>query len=118
MMSICLTSAEWNTAHRLAQSLVADEADHNELGKALAYFRQSGDKTGFLRLLADLSDSRFIRSGRTRGYFRAIARACNKHLSGLTDEQALLVVGWAFRLFQWYSLPASAREIGEGGESP
>jgi len=116
-MNTCLTSAEWDKAHRLAQSLVSEEADRNELGKALAYFRQSGDKAGFLELLGDLPDSGFIRSGKTKGYFNTIADACKEHLADLNDERTLLVAGWAFRLFQWYSLPASAREIEQEGAS-
>lgn len=110
-MSTYLTSTEWDKAHKLAQSLVSEEADRNELGKALAYFRQSGDKTGFLELLGDLPDSGFIRSGKTKGYFNTIADACKEHLADLNDERTLLVASWAFRLLLWYSLPTSALRL-------
>ena len=117
-MSTYLTSDEWGKAHALAQSLSTGDADRNEFGKALAYFWQSGDKADFLKFLIDLPSSGFIRSGRTQNYFRTIARACKSHLTGLDDERALLVAGWAFRLFQWYSLPALARNVEqEGGGS-
>jgi hypothetical protein len=110
-MSANLTPAEWKKAHTMARSLATEEADRNELGKALAYFRQSGDKAGFLVLLVSLPDSGFLRSGKTQGYFSTIVRACEEHLAGLDDKRALLVTGWAFRLCRWYSLPVSAREL-------
>ena len=36
-----LTEREWGIAHAIAQSLVKEQTDVNELGKAIAYLRAS-----------------------------------------------------------------------------
>lgn len=41
LSSESLTDAQWEIAHAIAQTLVRDNTDINELGKAVAYLRAS-----------------------------------------------------------------------------
>ena len=97
-----LTAREWNTVHAIARDLARD-VDRNELGKAVAYLRRTRSKEKFLKLLAQLPQSDYIRrSNQTQKYFERIERTCRQHLAGASDEKALAIVAWAFRLLTFY----------------
>lgn len=106
---MALTEREWAAAERLARDLARD-VDRNELGKVLSYFQRVGSKEKLFRLLKRLPGSGYIRSGQTRGYLQRIAEACERHLQGIEeDEQALRVLGWAFRLTTYYQTRRGTR---------
>lgn len=106
-----LTEKDWKTVDSIAQTLAGQGVDRNELGKAMSYLRQTRDKAKFLDLLTRLPDSDYIRSKRTKNYFKNIHRTLEYHLHSLDDARALAVVGWAFRMMtyqkfeseKWYS---------------
>lgn len=81
-----LTESQWQTAHAIAQTLVKDETDVNELGKAIAYLRayvnQPDAESRFFKYLKILvSNGRQIgRSDKTPDYYRSIDKACSQYL--------------------------------------
>jgi hypothetical protein len=82
---------------------LARDVDRNELGKVVTYLRRTRSREKFLQLLDRLPQSVYIRrSNRTQTYFRRIAKTCRSHLANVSDEKALALVGWAFRLMTYY----------------
>ncbi|MBL7183267.1 MAG: hypothetical protein ISS50_02330 [Anaerolineae bacterium] len=105
MEQLELTAKEWGKVRAIAKTLAPD-VDRNELGKVMAYFRQhkgrSNAKKMTIVLLERLPRSGYIRSGRTKGYFNDILRACREQLADVQDDdRALLIVSWAFRLMTY-----------------
>lgn len=120
-----LTDAQWNMAHQIAQRLVSDSTDVNELGKVIAYLRtainQHGSSAGsqffkYLKALVRNGDS-IGHSSRTIGYYRSIDKACSDILQkeNLDVETLLQILGWAARLMRYYKV-APIGEIRESQE--
>ncbi|NJN87703.1 MAG: hypothetical protein HC881_17100 [Leptolyngbyaceae cyanobacterium SL_7_1] len=114
-----MTDEYWDLAHAIAQSLVKDGTDVNELGKAIAYLRsimlQSDASDRFFKYLKTLvSNGRQVsHSGRTLDYYRSLERACSKHLQKTLDASTLLyILSWAARLMRYYKVSP----IGEWSE--
>lgn len=112
-----LTDAQWEIAHAIAQTLVRENTDVNELGKTVAYLRasiQQPDATSrFFKYLKTLvSSGRQIgHSGRTTDYYRSIDKACSDYLKGIQDAYTILqILGWVSRLMRYYK---DAVPIGE-----
>ncbi|MBN3895668.1 MAG: hypothetical protein HWQ41_10465 [Nostoc sp. NOS(2021)] len=112
-----LTDAQWEIAHAIAQTLVKENTDVNELGKTVAYLRASihqPDTTSrFFKYLKTLvSNGRQIgHSGRTTDYYRSIDKACSDYLKGIEDAYTILqILGWVSRLMRYYK---DAGPIGE-----
>lgn len=113
-----LTEIQWQIAHAIAQTLVQDETDVNELGKAIAYLRAYSDRDNagsrffdYLKTLA--KNGRHIgHSKRTSDYYDSIEKACSQYLKAYKDDVAamLQILGWASRLMRYY---ANAGPIGE-----
>lgn len=113
-----LTEIQWQIAHAIAQTLVQDETDVNELGKAIAYLRAYSDRDNagsrffdYLKTLA--KNGRHIgHSKRTSDYYDNIEMACSQYLKAYKDDVAamLQILGWASRLMRYY---ANAGSIGE-----
>jgi hypothetical protein len=107
-----LTETESQLAHNLAITLVQDETDVNELGKAIAYLRsiihQPDAGTRFLKYLKTLvTNGRQIgHSGRTTDYYRSMERACSKYLQNYQNNahSMLKILGWAMRLMRYYKV--------------
>lgn len=104
-----LTETESLIAHNLAITLVKDNTDVNELGKAIAYLRsivnQPGAGTRFFKYLKTLvSNGRQIgHSGKTTDYYRSIERACSQYLHEQANAHSILkILGWAMRLMRYY----------------
>jgi hypothetical protein len=104
-----LTDAQWEIAHAIAQTLVKDDTDVNELGKAIAYLRnilsQPNPTSRFFTYLKILvKDGKQIgHSGKTFGYYRSIDKACSDYLKGVTDAYTMLqILGWVSRLMRYY----------------
>ncbi|NJM71977.1 MAG: hypothetical protein HC862_18285 [Scytonema sp. RU_4_4] len=104
-----LTDAEWDIAHAIAQTLVKEDTDVNELGKAIAYLRTIVDKPAptsrFFKYLKTLvSNGRVIgHSGRTSDYYRSIEKACSDSLKSVGDAYTILqILGWVSRLMRYY----------------
>jgi hypothetical protein len=109
LSSESLTDAEWDIAHAIAQSLVKEDTDVNELGKAIAYLRtivnESDSTSRFFKYLKTLlSNGRLIgHSGRTTDYYRSIDKACSDYLKGVGDGYTILqILGWVSRLMRYY----------------
>ncbi len=109
LSSESLTDAQWDIAHAIAQSLVKEDTDVNELGKAIAYLRtivNEPDVTSrFFKYLKTLvSNGRLIgHSGRTTDYYRSIEKACSDYLKGVGDGYTILqILGWVSRLMRYY----------------
>jgi hypothetical protein len=112
-----LTDAQWEIAHAIAQTLVKENTDVNELGKTVAYLRASihqADATSrFFKYLKTLvSNGRQIgHSGRTTDYYRSIDKACSDYLKNVQDAYTILqILGWVSRLMRYYK---DAGPIGE-----
>ncbi|MEH1850828.1 MAG: hypothetical protein V7L11_03860 [Nostoc sp.] len=118
-ISESLTDAQWEIAHAIAQTLVKENTDVNELGKTVAYLRASihqPDATSrFFKYLKTLvSSGRQIgHSGRTTDYYRSIDKACSDYLKGIQDAYTILqILGWVSRLMRYY------KDAGPIGEIP
>ncbi|MDZ7960993.1 MAG: hypothetical protein RMY34_24450 [Aulosira sp. DedQUE10] len=104
-----LTDPQWEIAHAIAQTLVRDNTDINELGKAVAYLRASVNlpnaTSRFFQYLKTLvSNGRQIgHSGKTTDYYRSIEKACSDYLKGVSDAYTMLqILGWVSRLMRYY----------------
>lgn len=104
-----LTEAQWQIAHAIALTLVKDNTDVNELGKAIAYLRASLNQPNagakFFKYLKTLvSNGRQIgHSGKTADYYRSIERTCSQYLQNEANAQIILqILGWAARLMRYY----------------
>ena len=115
-----LTENQWVIAHAIAQTLVKEETDVNELGKAIAYLRnavnqnQADANSRFFKYLKTLvANGRQIgHSGKTTDYYRSIDKACSDCLKGFQGDASTLlqILGWASRLMRYYK---EAGPIGE-----
>lgn len=114
-----LTEVQWQIAHAIAQTLVKDETDVNELGKAIAYLRtcvhyENGGSRFFDYLKTLVRNGRQIgHSARTSDYYRSIDKACSQYLH---SEQAnahtiLQILGWVARLMRYYKDTVPIGEI-------
>ena len=114
-----LTEHEWGVAHAIAQTLVKEQTDVNELGKAIAYLRNavndSNAGTRFFKYLKTLvSNGRQIgHSKKTSDYYRNIDEACTRYLqSEQTNPQKMLeILGWSARLMRYYREAGPIEEI-------
>ena len=115
-----LTENQWGIAHAIAQTLVKEQTDVNELGKAIAYLRnavnqnQADATSRFFKYLKTLvANGRQIgHSGKTTDYYRSIDKACSDCLKGFQGDASTLlqILGWASRLMRYYK---EAGPIGE-----
>ncbi|MBH8566556.1 hypothetical protein I8748_31135 [Nostoc sp. CENA67] len=112
-----LTDAQWEIAHAIAQTLVKENTDVNELGKVVAYLRafvnQADATSRFFKYLKTLvSNGRQIgHSSKTTDYYRSIEKACSDYLKGVEDAHTILqILGWVSRLMRYYK---DAGPIGE-----
>ncbi|MBD0314938.1 MAG: hypothetical protein ICV86_19490 [Microcoleus sp. T3-bin5] len=115
-----LTENQWEIAHAIAQTLVKEQTDVNELGKAIAYLRnavnqnQADASSRFFKYLKTLvGNGRQIgHSGKTTDYYRSIDKACSDCLKGFQGDASTLlqILGWASRLMRYYK---EAGPIGE-----
>lgn len=115
-----MTKEYWEIAHAIAQSLVKDGTDVNELGKAIAYLRSiqrhSDASDRFFRYLKTLVShgKQVSYSGTTLDYYRSLERTCSNHLQKSLDASALLLIlSWASRLVRYYK----STPIGEWSET-
>jgi hypothetical protein len=90
-----LTNQQWEIAHAIAQTLVKEETDFNELGKAIAYLRsivnQSNANVKFFTYLKTLvRDGKQIgHSSKTFGYYRSIESTCRDYLKTIPDATTI-----------------------------
>ncbi|MEG4584071.1 hypothetical protein QUA54_02325 [Microcoleus sp. MOSTC5] len=120
LVTEALTENQWGIAHAIAQTLVKEETDVNELGKAIAYLRnavnqnQADANSRFFKYLKTLvGNGRQIGySGKTTDYYRSIDKACSDCLKGFQGDASTLlqILGWASRLMRYYK---EAGPIGE-----
>lgn len=114
-----LTEHQWGIAHAIAQTLVKEQTDVNELGKAIAYLRASVNDPNagarFFKYLKTLvSNGRQIgHSKKTSDYYWNIDRACGEYLqSEQTNPQKMLeILGWSARLMKYYKEAGPIEEI-------
>lgn len=114
-----LTEIQWQMAHAIAQTLVKENTDVNELGKAIAYLRAYSDRENagsrffdYLKTLA--KNGRHIgHSQRTSDYYDSMEKACSQYLKAYKDDVAamLQILGWASRLMRYYANVGSIGEI-------
>lgn len=105
-----LTEQQWQTAHAIAQSLVKDGTDVNELGKAIAYLRsilrEPDASDRFFKYLKTLVShgNQVSHSSRTLDYYHSLERTCSQHLkqNSLNTPTILLILSWAARLIRYY----------------
>ena len=104
-----LTDQQWEIAHAMAQTLVKEDTDANEVSKAVAYLRTVIDKNDatsrFLTYLKTLvRDGKMIgHSGKTAGYYRNIEATCSQYFKSNSDASTILqILGWVSRLMKYY----------------
>ena len=105
-----LTDQQWEIAHAMAQTLVKEDTDANEVSKAVAYLRTVIDKNDatsrFLTYLKTLvRDGKMIgHSGKTAGYYRNIEATCSQYFKSNSDASTILqILGWVSRLMKYYN---------------
>ncbi|MEB3181617.1 MAG: hypothetical protein VKL59_21670 [Nostocaceae cyanobacterium] len=114
-----LSETQWQIAHNIAITLVKENVDVNELGKAIAYLRtiinQPNAGAKFFKYLKTLvSNGRQIgHSSKTTDYYRSIERTCNQYLQPeqANAEVILVILGWAARLMRYYKDASPIEEI-------
>jgi hypothetical protein len=104
-----LTDGQWEIAHAIAQTLVQEDTDVNEVGKIIAYLRtiinQSDATSRFLTYLKTLvRDGRQIsHSKETPRYYRNIEITCSQYFKNNSDANTILqILGWVSRLMRYY----------------
>ncbi|HEY9873494.1 MAG TPA: hypothetical protein V6D12_08645, partial [Candidatus Obscuribacterales bacterium] len=105
-----LTEIQWQLAHAIAQTLVKENADANELTKAIAYLRTYADQENagarFFNYLKTLvkNGQRIGHSKKTSDYYETIDKACSQYLKAYQNNAAamLQILGWASRLMRYY----------------
>ena len=107
-----MTEADWATAHKIAQNLVTQGTDVNELGKAIAYLRNAinqkqpdAGKRFFQYLKTLVNQGRSIgHSGRTLDYYRSIDKNCSDYLRDYQSKPDMMLhtLGWVARLMRYY----------------
>jgi hypothetical protein len=107
-----MTEADWQVAHAIAQTLVKQETDVNEVGKAIAYLRNAVNQhpsdagTRFFQYLETLvNHGRTIgHSDRTLDYYRTIEQTCKVYLFPYQSKpnRMLYLLGWVARLMRYY----------------
>jgi hypothetical protein len=113
-----LTEVQWQIAHAIAQTLVKEDTDVNELGKAIAYLRtyvnQENAGARFFDYLKTLvrNGRQIGHSKRTTDYYENIENTCSQYLKAYQDDAAIMlqILGWASRLMRYYK---DAGPIGE-----
>jgi cold shock protein len=93
-------------ADELAWHLFEAECDAGELKKSLDYYRVSKDRVRFFQMLRIRGGQSelFQRSNKTRDYYQKINKKIQDvlGLSEMKPGDDLRVLGWAFRLMQYY----------------
>lgn len=116
-----LTEIQWQIAHAIAQNLVKDNTDVNELGKAIAYLRSHTDRDNagakffdYLKTLAK-NGRQIGHSQKTSDYYQNIDNACSKYLKAYQEDATIMlhILGWASRLARYYKNSGSIGEIKE-----
>jgi hypothetical protein len=100
-----LTEAQWDIAHAIAQTLVKENTDVNELGKAIAYLRATNATSRFFKYLKVLvmNGRQIGHSSKTTDYYRSIDKACSDYLGRVEDADTMLqILGWVSRLMRYY----------------
>lgn len=105
-----LTDKQWEIAHAIAQTLVQEHTDANEVSKAVAYLRtvvDKGDATSrFLTYLKTLvRDGKMIgHSKKTSEYYTNIETICSEYFKSNSDVSTILqILGWVSRLMKYYN---------------
>jgi hypothetical protein len=114
-----LTEVQWQIAHAIAQTLVKEDTDVNELGKAIAYLRtyvnQENAGARFFDYLKTLvrNGRQIGHSKRTTDYYENIENTCSQYLKAYQDDAAIMlqILGWASRLMRYYKNSGSIGEI-------
>src|SRR5919199_3265573 len=118
LMTEDLTELQWQIAHAIAQTLVKEDTDVNELGKAIAYLRAYANRENAGAKFFDYLKT-LVRNGRQIGhskrtweYYENIENTCSQYLKAYQDDAVtmLQILGWASRLMRYYK---SAGPIGE-----
>lgn len=116
-----LTELQWQVADAIAQSLIRDGTDVNELKKIIGYLRAYRERENagvkffdYLKTLAK-NGGRIGHSNKTSGYLNNIEKTCTKYLLPYQDEPLtmLQILGWAARLVQYYDKAGPIGEIPE-----
>lgn len=114
-----LNEIQWKIADALAKTLVKEDTDVNELGKALAYLRSHANRDNagakffdYLKTLAK-NGKQIGHSQRTSDYYQNIENACSKYLKAYQDDATIMlhILGWASRLVRYYKNSGSIGEI-------
>lgn len=96
-----ITTRDLHTADAMAREM-APRVDVNELSKIVGYARQHPDPEHCLELLNRLPKSGYVRSGRTRGYYRAIRQNIERHLRDISGQRFVATLAWSARLLRYY----------------
>lgn len=119
MLTEDLTDLQWQMAHAIAKTLVLEDADVNELGKAIAYLRAYCDRPDagaiffdYLKTLAK-NGRKIGHSKKTSGYYESLETACSQYLKAYRDDAAVMlqILGWASRLMRYYEKAGPIGEI-------
>jgi len=105
-------------ADELAWHLFTTESDAGELKKSLEYYRAARNRDRFLQMLRTRSNHPhlFQRSSKTRTYYQKMSQKIGEMLKRpelMTEDDALRVLGWAFRLVQFYKTEKPSHQVSQ-----
>lgn len=114
-----LSEQQWHIAHTMAQKLVLDGADANELGKVNAYLNtlegHPNPKQHFFSYLTTLAKNgdKIGHSKKTKGYYQSVANVCKEYIPDDLQELESLkqILGWTFRLMRYYKDGVPTNEL-------
>lgn len=105
-----LSEVQWQVAHVIAQQLVREGTDVNELRKTISYLREYVDQENAGKAFFDYLKA-LVRRGNQIGhskqtidYYKSLDAVCDEYLKDYQDKapQMLLILGWAARLVKYY----------------
>ncbi|KYC43951.1 hypothetical protein WA1_02045 [Scytonema hofmannii PCC 7110] len=123
-----MNEEQWNTAHKIAQTLVQENTDVNELGKAIVYLRnavnqqQTDAGSRFFKYIQTLvrNGRQIGHSGKTSDYYRSIDKACQHYLTKYQNDTKIMlqILGWTSRLMRYYKDGGIIGEISSSTQIP
>jgi hypothetical protein len=123
-----MNEEQWNIAHKIAQTLVQENTDVNELGKAIVYLRNAVNQqqtdvgSRFFKYIQTLvrNGRQIGHSGKTSDYYRSIDKACQYYLTKYQNNAntMLQILGWTSRLMRYYKDGGVIGEISSSSQIP
>ncbi|MSP13165.1 MAG: S1 RNA-binding domain-containing protein [Chloroflexi bacterium] len=107
-----MEESHWSIADGIAQELVKQGTDVNEVAKVSGYLSQNRNRADFFKMLdlLERNGKRLARSQQTARYYADIRQACQR-LKPIADAGEMAeILGWAVRLMRYYPRASQVAE--------